>query len=238
MGYIAQQRVRFDPRSLGGLVLWLRADKGVVFNGGTISRWNDQSGYRNDATQGTAGSQPTLHNNVINRQKVIRFDGGDSLAVTDNASLQNQNGSMFMVVKCPTLHTHCLAGNEDFNLDRYGFMMWGNSSQVNAEIANASTYQVKTTNLFYGDNVPHTLGMIYSATEIQAWMDGLTFTTPTTRSITMAWNGYNFTIGNVPTGANRFYTGDIAEILYFNYALSHLQRLTLQRYLSLRYRTF
>lgn len=70
-------------------------------------------------------------------------------------------------------------------------------------------------------------------------MDGLVFITPTSRSITMAWNGYTFNIGNTPNGGtNRFYTGDIAEILYFNFALNDQQRFAVQRYLNSKYKTF
>jgi hypothetical protein len=51
----------FTPTSLSGCVLWLRADLGVTLNGSTVSAWADQSGNGNNASQGTAASQPTYN---------------------------------------------------------------------------------------------------------------------------------------------------------------------------------
>ena len=43
-------------------------------NGGSIQEWHDRSGNGNDATQTTAGSQPTLVTGSMNGQSVVSFD--------------------------------------------------------------------------------------------------------------------------------------------------------------------
>src|SRR5262249_3683840 len=58
-----------------GLAVWLRADAGTITSGSALSQWSDQSTNNRHATQGTAGSQPTLVNGVINGLPVVRFDG-------------------------------------------------------------------------------------------------------------------------------------------------------------------
>lgn len=55
--------------------LWLRADKGLTLSGNQVSGWADQSGLNNNASQGTAGSRPTLVENTINGNHAIAFDG-------------------------------------------------------------------------------------------------------------------------------------------------------------------
>jgi hypothetical protein len=44
---------------IGSPVLWLRSDLGITLNGTTVSSWTDQSASKNNATQVTAGKQPT-----------------------------------------------------------------------------------------------------------------------------------------------------------------------------------
>src|SRR5262249_18800545 len=75
-------------------------------SGGVLSQWTDQSGNNRNATQSSAGSQPTLVNGVLNGQPVVRFDGVNdfltfSLPVNGSnamslvlvaANAQNQNG--------------------------------------------------------------------------------------------------------------------------------------------------
>lgn len=45
--------------SLGGVILWLRADQGIAVATG-VSSWADLSGNGNNVTQGTGANQPTL----------------------------------------------------------------------------------------------------------------------------------------------------------------------------------
>jgi hypothetical protein len=73
---ISGQGAAAPPTS--GLVLWLKADKGVATNSdGTVSAWADQSGLGNDAVQTNSAFAPTLAVNT-NGQPVLEFTNGSS----------------------------------------------------------------------------------------------------------------------------------------------------------------
>ncbi len=60
-----------------GLVLWLRADKGVSTNSdGTVSEWADQSGLGNNALQTNSANAPLLV--VTNGKPALEFNGTSS----------------------------------------------------------------------------------------------------------------------------------------------------------------
>lgn len=81
------------------LVLWLRADHGVVLDtsGGvtTLSQWQDQSGNGNHAYQTTKTRQPSFFIEPGGRQ-TIKFDGVSTYLTTDAINLTN--GLTFFVV--------------------------------------------------------------------------------------------------------------------------------------------
>jgi hypothetical protein len=72
------------------LVLWLKADEGVLVDGSGISSWLDSSPAGHDATQGSAAERPTLIPAVINGRPVARFDGNDWLAIAGQVLTSDQ----------------------------------------------------------------------------------------------------------------------------------------------------
>jgi hypothetical protein len=62
-----------------GLVLWLKADKGVTTNSdGTVAVWADQSGLGNNAVQTNSADAPLLMLNGVGGQPVLEFNGTNS----------------------------------------------------------------------------------------------------------------------------------------------------------------
>lgn len=83
-GRLLRPRVSgFDPRSISGLAMWLDASKSanVLLNGSTVSTWYDRSGNGRDATQQTAGSQPTFTSNARNGLSALTFGGSQFMSV-------------------------------------------------------------------------------------------------------------------------------------------------------------
>lgn len=72
------------------LVLWLKADEGVLLEGSGISSWADSSPAGHDAAQGTAFQRPTYIPSAINGMPAARFDGDDWLAITGQVLTSNQ----------------------------------------------------------------------------------------------------------------------------------------------------
>ena len=63
-GRVQDGAAAWAPVNLSGLVLWLRADRGVTLNGSNVSGWADQSGLGDaarNADQGTAARQPAFN---------------------------------------------------------------------------------------------------------------------------------------------------------------------------------
>jgi hypothetical protein len=78
----------FDPASISGLTLWLKADAiAGLSDGDPVGTWADASGNGNDAVQATESFKPTYKINLVNGLPVVRFDGVDDLLTTPALNL-------------------------------------------------------------------------------------------------------------------------------------------------------
>ena len=83
--YLGQRRRRrmavgafsFDPLSVAGLKLWLKADALALTDNSPVDAWADASGSTNGVAQVTGMKMPTFKTNVLNGLPVVRFDGID-----------------------------------------------------------------------------------------------------------------------------------------------------------------
>jgi len=97
--------VSFDPNSVSGLMLWLKADAGITKDGSDlVSAWTDQSDESNDVSQGTGSKQPKWFDNIQNGLPIVRFDGSDDSLIRAtfvNGSLTSPN-TIFCVNTMPS----------------------------------------------------------------------------------------------------------------------------------------
>lgn len=90
-----------SPLDIAGCVLWLDASQDAYADGTSVSTWTDRSGSGNNATQGTAGDQPTFRTGVANGLPALEFhDKYMSLAAIP---YDVQAGTSFVVCKSDTL---------------------------------------------------------------------------------------------------------------------------------------
>lgn len=69
----------FEPPQLSGCAVWLRSDIGITLASNTnVTRWADQSGNGNDATQGTVVRQPGYNALQINGRPTVFFDASSA----------------------------------------------------------------------------------------------------------------------------------------------------------------
>jgi hypothetical protein len=63
----------FDPRTIAGLAVWFDASKSssITLNAGNVSQWDDLSGNGRNATQATAGNQPSYSTAALNGKNVV-----------------------------------------------------------------------------------------------------------------------------------------------------------------------
>lgn len=96
------------PRSYGGssLRLWLRADSLALANGADIANWNDESGTANHMAQATLGQRPIFKTNRVNGLPVASFtDAANSTMTGPDTNINNQSNGSFFVVMAVTADT-------------------------------------------------------------------------------------------------------------------------------------
>lgn len=95
----ANRWLTFNPSSIGGLRFWIRAENIQQSNGTSVTSWADLSGTGNTVVAGTA---PIFFSstNTINSRPVVRFTG---TAVLTNAApvglTSSDSGSIFAVLR-------------------------------------------------------------------------------------------------------------------------------------------
>ncbi|OGI06376.1 MAG: hypothetical protein A3F80_01020 [Candidatus Melainabacteria bacterium RIFCSPLOWO2_12_FULL_35_11] len=88
----------FDPSTVAGLKVWLKANALTYNEGDPISSWTDSSGNGNNFT-GTAPTRPEFRTNVINGLPVVRFTShGELLSSSFNLD-DSKKTTIFFVAK-------------------------------------------------------------------------------------------------------------------------------------------
>lgn len=221
------------PRALAGgsLRLWLRADALSLSDGDGIGTWNDESGFGNTVSQATASLKPKWHSNVLNGKPVSRWTYtpyNSTLDGTCTSFSQANDGSFFVVLAISTAQSNraivnfCGANGRGFDL----------SDQPNTQLMqgkNGSGYNY-TSAFNIGLNNFVAVGSVQtgltSLTEI--WNGDLKAT-----KNALYWGSYS-TSGTIEIGAAGF-EGDIAEMLYFDAALSQADTDKVYCYLNTKY---
>jgi hypothetical protein len=212
------------------LVAWFKADTLGLADGAAVTSWADSSGNGRDATQGTAGAQPTCQTNELLGLPVVRFDGGDNLVTA--AYTQPGNWTAFAVANntgagYPAGVANTRGGNHAC------FMRWTSSTVANTFVGNnvggnnqdnqastAANRQILSARAEY-------VGEFGNG---QIWVNGTSDGTSTiggfqNTSSTPLYLG----AGNTTTEP---LIGDIAEFFYFDTALSTGDRQSMEQYLS------
>lgn len=216
----------FDPLSLSP-ALWLSD------TGSDPSVWPDLSGNGRNATQATTANQPAIVMGAQNGRQVRRFDGGDMLS--GSRILSSANFSCLVVMRgSPQLSRMILAQRSlpAVNSGRLELISTDELApgQVHRVFLNNGTgYNVKATTV----SLNNTFRTVYSQNDSTATMHCRVDGGGPEGSI----SGQSLTPENVPYSVGggvdltRTFTGDIAEILVFPYALSTTDRQAVETYL-------
>jgi len=207
-----------------GLVLWLKADKGVIAdNKGLDSVWMDQSGHNIDAFQAASGFRPSIVKNDINGLPTLRFGSGTFLDAP----------SKFPVNSSYTIITVISPRNLNISSNIFS----GTSSRF--LWTNGTAYPVSGT-----------LGDSSVTSSIAAPINFCTVTAVANDSLKRAEvfvNGKiggssSYSVSNTDSGINigafaeyNTFEGDIAEILVFNRTLSNSEMNNINAYLNNKY---
>lgn len=225
--------------SRSGLALWLRSDTGVELNGQGIESLSDLSGNGMDAGQLTAGSQPTLELAAINGEPVIRFDGTDDfLQMPSGFSDFSAGITAFVVAKTQDANSYARffdlgsgqasnniflareATSDNFLYEHY----LGSSSQGSVKAVDGISADVTTI-----------FGVVHDVSSVATILkNGVGQATSVFNLPAVGTRSSNF-IGRSNWSADGYFSGDIAEVMIFDRALSFAERETVSDYLRNRY---
>jgi len=207
-----------------GLKLWLSADTGLTLNGSTVSAWADQSGVGNNATQSTASNQPSVTASILNSKPVIHFSGAQWLTLPN--FLSGSATEVLVVVRATS------ATNAS------GIWRFGSSGSGDYySYTDGTLYDGFGSAVRYAEGRPsqditqfHVYEVCSQAGSWESWIDGV----PLYKS---SANTVGFTtaplLGHNADGVN--FSGDIAEIVVYNRALSASERQQSLSYLTQKY---
>ena len=230
-----------------GLVLWLRADGLSLDNGAAVTEWRDESGEGHVFTQGTASAQPSYvsSDSDFNNKPHVHFDGGDYLDLAFDATLNTNQVTMFVVstVDSDTGAKQTIIENTNGNT---GWLLYANmsaspvanswqldsgtgsalttqSSSASAVVAN--TPSIATFTLSGGDGAGASATKTFHINGVQA--------NQTTAGYTKKASGTQRIGAN--SSAGLALTGQVAEIIQYNRALTDAEREMVESYLSQKY---
>ena len=224
------------PRSYGGssLRLWLRADSLALSNGADIANWNDESGTANHMAQATVGQRPIFRTSIVNGYPVARFtDGANSTMTGPDTNINDQSNGSFFIVMAITADTSLrnimvLHGPQGRSFDLL-------NGPANSFAQGRNGVGLNYTSAFdFGLNNFIAIGSVQvAATSVnESWNGDLKASvTPTCCS----------TYDTTGSGQNSNYLSngnleaDIAEILYYDSALSQTEQDKVFCYLNTKY---
>ena len=212
-----------------GLSLWLRADcvtgnAADPADNSTVNTWTDLSGLGNNATR--QSGTPTFQNdssNLINSQPVVNFDGSSTFTSIDIRAITRSNVSIFAVYKLRSNNQMGVWGIDNGNWDRFFMARWSGDDGIISHSGtttvplsgqNGVTKFVTTIykyNVNSGSSVYDNGALVNSFTDQAAISDAQT----------------NLRIGSIGAiGSGYQLSGDIAELIIFDQALSDTDRKT------------
>lgn len=209
-GYYSAAVAAWKPTDIAGCTFWVNADSVKKDVSNYVDTLIDMSGNNNDAIQSTGAYQPLWVDNQLNGEPVIRLDGSnDELYCINNFVLS----TVFVVTKFGT----------SGNFPEYNGLLMANAGPFNGLIMGEGS----TTNLY---NLGYTVYINGVATFNFSPID--TYKTITTIKVPDWVQPLYIATGNYP---NRWWNGDIAEIIIYDSALSSGDRGLVENYLMTKY---
>jgi hypothetical protein len=206
---------------------WLKANAIVgLVDTDPVSSWSDSSGNGNTVTQATAGNRPTYRTGVINSLPVVRFDGTDDYLQAAAAIVSAAPHTMIACVR----PTSVAAGVARFAGG--GGYRWGR----NGALGRFTTFGVldyDTMPALYTVNTAHIVSYLFDSSFDLSYYLNSAFVETVAGSADGGGIG-NFTVGD-GAAAVEPWTGDIAEILLYDTALSATNRQNAEAYLLSKY---
>lgn len=217
----------FSPTMISGLELWLDADQIEGLNDGDpVANWPDMSGNGFDGTQADGARKPTYETNELNGKPVVRFDGSDDLILT-GLNCGSVCSLIFVLVPTPWNPRGIFdsAPNQqnvirNYNVDQWEW--WNLNPMFNLTFVAATPVLAE----FLHTNVGNRNVEYYRDSALISNNNGVGTTAA-------AW--LNPRLGSINVGVHGYYTGDMAEVIFYTEVISADDRVLLETYLNDKY---
>lgn len=218
----------FSPRDSAGLLRWYKADtlSLTLTNASPVSLWYDASGNTDDATQAISGMEPLFITGQINGRPIIRFDGGNTTYLNIPALSSTAPFTLFIVYKKTTSgQTFPTLGAADFSV--YTWMDYSDGH------AYTRTQAFSNYGDFTGDQTSFvTITQISSGGSDAVWKNGASQTNSGSSSSANPSVDFSY-IGVRNTGPYAY--GDMAELIFYDHAVTTQLRTDIEAYLRNKY---
>lgn len=212
----------FTPASIAGLQLWLPASSIPGNDGDAVGTWTDQSGQGHSAIQPTSAFKPTLKKNIVNGNAVVRFLGSSNQNMPITYA-QARPQTLFMVYQVDVANIgRTIAGTTTVGANNWLFGAHATGPRwwfANGAVGTASG----STGIFY------CLSGVGTVSDSTLYSNGVSLANSAAVGV---W-GATLSLGGA-SGSESF-TGDIAELVTYDTALSDANRILVQNYLMTKY---
>ena len=201
----------FDPNSVAGLSAWYDASQLALSDNAPVLTWPDESPAGKNLTQMYIGA-PTFKTNVLNGKPVVRFSG-DSQTLSTSATMTMLHWFVVARFRQATFPTYngLLTGPGGNDLYLIGTL--GTATFYHHAI---SSYEYRMDGVTYEPPWPAPMNNVFGNISLGR---GLTTTVP-------------LQVGQDRDQTDRWWDGDVAEIVVYDHVLSSVERQQVESYLN------
>ena len=223
------------PTNISGVLYHLDASNpaGYTVSGGTVTQFNDLSGNGNNFTyivRGSSTSGASVVTSAIHGLTALSFSGSQALTLSNSTTPET-----VFIVDVPGSSQQNLAGSWGNSSGDYGIRTFNNTNAWQVHNGNNGDY-------VDSGSAPGTTGNMYiNGVQVNAATSNGTFTAlqpqilAATNSTAVAFGSTG--IGEYGTGGalNRFFTGDIGEVIGYSGVLNSTQLAAVTAYLNYKW---
>jgi hypothetical protein len=236
----------FNPNSIPGLQLWLKADAGVTLSGSNVTAWADQSGNGRNATPNDPTDKPLFNASDKNGNPTISLTSMSDYVervFTISSNPLGASGSTAFSVQ----YVEDVCGDSDDNGPIFGnFGATGNGVQTHYPYGpDCYVYDAfATTSRKEGLTSPTTISDAWSIYSVHStngeWKDyvnGALMHSDSDNTYDNSIGGGDTTlyIGKQTGDGNYSFKGKIAEVIVYNLVLTTPERQQVEAYLNSKY---
>lgn len=214
------------PASMTGLELWLRADSIDQVDGSQVAEWRDESGNDRHATQASPSAKPTLHLDAVNGKPAVKFNPllSNMFMTTPSVGITQPN-TVIVVGKQTSTATEGRFIDSAVGGTRQLLGLTITAGRFDSYAGTASVQGSKNRSGAF-----HILTMVFNGASSVGYLDGAQEVAGNPGS-----NGLGVVYLGNDGGGSAYLTGEIAEVLIFDHALSSEERAGVESYLATKY---